>query len=187
MDGPHRQLDPEQPPDGNRLPVASSSLWPRLRHWILPSGPASPSMRISVRKTVGVSLRAAGVGVPLAAASAAGAASSWDDSRLARKSGSPDPLAGESIRHRGDSPRVPFELPGLGGGVLRRPAGGVRVGAGAHGHERHRGGVPGDRPVRAAAGAHGAVGRVPERTGPPARIRNSSAPIDCRTDASFPR
>ena len=57
--------------------------------------------------------------------------------------------------------RVPFELPGLGGGVLGRAAGSLRVGSGAREHERHRGGLPADGPVRATAGAHGAVGRVP--------------------------
>ena len=37
-----------------------------------------------------------------------------------------------------------FELPGLGGGVLGRAAGGVRVGAGPCEHERHRGGLSAD-------------------------------------------
>ena len=36
--------------------------------------------------------------------------------------------------------------------------------AGAREHERHRGGLPAHGPVRAAAGAHGAVGLVPEPT-----------------------
>ena len=61
----------------------------------------------------------------------------------------------------GSATRVVVQLPGLGRGVHGRPAGGVRAGAGAREHERHRGGLPADGPVRAAAGAHGAVGRVP--------------------------
>ena len=72
---------------------------------------------------------------------------------------------GPGSRDRCGASRVPFELPGLGGGVHGRAARGVRAGAGACEHEQHRGGLPAHRPVRAEASAHGAVGRVPRQDG----------------------
>ena len=63
-------------------------------------------------------------------------------------------------RDRCGAPRIPVELPGLGGGVLRRAARGVRTGAGAREPQPQGGGLSARGPVRAAAGAHGAVGRV---------------------------
>ena len=70
---------------------------------------------------------------------------------------------GAGAGDRGGAARVPFEFPGLGGGVLGRAAGGVRAGAGAREHEQHRGGLPAHGPVRAAAAADGRVGSLPRR------------------------
>ena len=72
--------------------------------------------------------------------------------------------AGPGPGDRGGAPRVPVELSRLGGGVLGRSSGGMRAGAGAREHERHRGGLSADGPVRAAAGSDGVVERIPGRT-----------------------
>ena len=70
---------------------------------------------------------------------------------------------GPQARDRRGASRVPFELPGLGGGVFGRATRSLRIGAGPREHERHRGSLSAHGPVRAAAGAHGAVERVPGR------------------------
>ena len=71
-----------------------------------------------------------------------GAGVSLGTRRIALQAG--DREAGPGSRDRCRAARLPVELPGLGGGVLGRAAGGVRVSAGPCEHERHRGGLSAD-------------------------------------------
>ena len=63
-------------------------------------------------------------------------------------------------RRRRRAARVPFLVPGLGGGVHRRAARGVRARACARQPRPGRGRVPAHRPVRPAPGADDRLGRV---------------------------
>ena len=69
--------------------------------------------------------------------------------------------AASQSQDRGRAPRLPLELPRLGGGDDQLPAGGDRIGPGARGDEPDRGGVCALGPFRAEAPAHERVGGLP--------------------------
>jgi len=71
----------------------------------------------------------------------------------------------EDARDRGRAARVPFELPGLGGGAHRRAPRGHGGRARARGPGQSGGSVCPLRPLRAPPRPHGAVGRVSFRAG----------------------
>ena len=69
----------------------------------------------------------------------------------------------QAVGHCRRAAWLPLVVSGLGRGTDQSPAGGHRGGAGARGSEPRRGGLRPLGPVRASAGAHERLGRVPRR------------------------
>ena len=88
--------------------------------------------------------------------------------------------AARTLRHRLRAAWIPVQLPGLGGRGDGPSARGRRGGAGAQSPESGRGGLRPLGPVRAAAAAHGRLGRLPHRRTPTGGVVAALTASQCR-------